>query len=361
MESISREDAKKLALQGQGFGRPRPVEPTAEDFAWSVSRTKLVQIDSVNVVERAHYLTFFARLGPYDRAALDRWIYDEGAMFEQWAHVASLLPVEQYPWLAHRMEHGRSWPLIERVWEEEPEFMESVLTEIREKGPIVVGELSGGSQSTGPWWGWGKGKAALEWYFRRGHLAVRERRNFARVYDLAERVFPAELLDAAPLVREDAEREMVKAAVDAHGVGTVRDLADYYRLKVADAKARLNELVDAGDVERVDVEGWREPGYIATGTTVPDAIRGRALFCPFDPVVWERDRTERIFNFRYRIEIYTPAPKRVYGYYVFPFLLGNDIVARVDLKADRKNGCSAGTGDPPGGGPRRGGGRHGAF
>jgi hypothetical protein len=139
-------------------------------------------------------------------------------------------------------------------------------------------------------------------------------------------------------VREDAEREMVKAAVDAHGVGTVRDLADYYRLKVADAKARLNELVDAGDVERVDVEGWREPGYIATGTTVPDAIRGRALFCPFDPVVWERDRTERIFNFRYRIEIYTPAPKRVYGYYVFPFLFGNDIVARVDLKADRKNG-----------------------
>jgi hypothetical protein len=336
MDGLSKDEAKRLALRGQGFDRPRPAAPGADDFAWSVGRTKLVQIDSVNVVERAHYLNFFARLGPYDRAALDRWIYDDRQMFEQWAHVASLVPIEQYPWLGHRMATGRSWPLIERVWEEQPEFMESVLAEIRDRGPIVVGELSEGSESTGPWWGWGKGKAALEWHFRRGNLAVRGRRNFARVYDLPERVFAPELLEAEPLPREDAEREMMRAAVDAHGVGTVRDLADYYRLKVADAKARLEELVDGGEVDRVAVEGWKEPGYIATGTTVPDEIQARALLSPFDPVVWERARTERLFDFRYRIEIYTPAPKRVYGYYVFPFLMGTDLVGRVDLKADRQ-------------------------
>ena len=337
VDELSRDDAKRLALQGQGFGRTRPVQVTAADFAWSVERTKLVQIDSVNVVERAHYMPFFARLGPFDRAALDQWIYGERQMFEQWAHVASLVPMEHYQWLGHRMETGRSWPLIERIGEEEPGFLDRVIEEIRERGPIVVGELSAGGKSTGPWWGWGKGKAALEWHFRRGNLAIRERRNFARVYDLAERVIPAEMRAGEPLPRQEAEREMMLAAVDAHGVGTVRDLADYYRLKVADARARLNELVDAAAVERVSVEGWKEPGYVAAGAVVPGNLHVRALVCPFDPLVWERDRTERLFDFRYRIEIYTPAAKRVFGYYVFPFVLGNDIVGRVDLKADRKN------------------------
>lgn len=337
MGELSREEARRLAIAGQGLARPRPAVPGEPDFANVVKHTGLVQIDSVNVVERAHYLPFFARLGGYDRAALDSWIYHEPSMFEQWGHVASFMPVEHWGMMRHRMEAGRWW--FEAFERERADYLARILEEVREKGPLTVGGLAEPGKRTGPWWGYGPGKLAMEYHFARGTLLVKERKNFARVYDLAERVLPSHVLGRPAMLAPDAQREMMLIAARAHGVGTARDLADYYRIKVADAKKRLSELIDAGLVEQVRVEGWKEPGYLATGTPVPAAVDARALLCPFDPLVWERARTERLFDFFYRIEIYTPQPKRVYGYYVFPFLLGTELVGRVDLKADRQSGA----------------------
>jgi hypothetical protein len=334
MRDLSTLEARRLAIAGQGLASPRPAMPGADSFAQVVKHTGLVQIDSVNVVERAHFLTFFARLGAYDRQALERWIYGVPSMFEQWGHVASLMPVQHWSMLRHRMDgdHGR-WAWLEQ---NRPGQLAQVLEEVTQKGPVTVGGLDEPGQRTGPWWGYGPGKLALEYHFRRGALLVKERRNFARVYDIPERVLPAEVLARSPMAEQDAQRAMLLIAAGAHGVGTAKDLADYYRLKVATAKERLAELVDAGKVEQVVVEGWKEPGYMLAGVSPPADVEAHALLCPFDPLVWERARTERLFDFRYRIEIYTPQPKRVYGYYVFPFLLGTDLVGRVDLKADRK-------------------------
>src|SRR5690606_4264306 len=209
----------------------------------------------------AHYFPLYSRLGPYEQGLLDEYVYRDRRMFEGWAHVASLLPVGHYPLVRHRMEAAREtnrWFINGTT----PEYIERVLEEVRERGPIVAGGLDDPGQRTGPWWGYGKGKIALEWHFRTGSLAIRERRNFARVYDLPERVFDAAVLEAPAVPRDVAEREMLRMAARAHGVGTARDLADYYRIKVPEAKKQLVELVDAGELERVRVEGWKEPGYI---------------------------------------------------------------------------------------------------
>jgi hypothetical protein len=298
-----------------------------------VQRLGLVQIDSVNVLARAHYLPLFARLGLYDRRLLDDAAYRDRALFEQWGHAASLLPIEQYPMLAHRMAKGHRWH-IERMAAEKMAYFERVLELVRERGPVTAGEVE--SASPAGWWNWSEGKQALEWHFAHGSLAVRERRNFARVYDLPERVFSSEVLNRPALPQEAAHRQMLTLGARALGLGTEADVADYYRLKLGEARPRLRELVDAGELELVEVEDWAEPAYLVPCPAVPGAEGTAALLGPFDSLVWNRARTERLFGFRYRIEIYTPAPRRTFGYYVMPFLKDGRLVGRADLKADRK-------------------------
>ena len=299
----------------------------------------LLQIDSVNVVVRSHYMPIFSRIGHYTAASLDELAYRRREFFEYWGHVASLLPMRRYPLFRHRMDSAHSWKYVERFRKGELKYIQGVLDEIRERGPLTAGELEDPGKRTGPWWGRGKGKIALEALFGTGELTVRERRNFARVYDLAERVIPEEVLARPAPSREEAHRELLRLSARSHGIGTARDLADYYRIPIPEARARLAELVEAGDVQEVRVEGWKEPAFLHPESRVPRRIDARALLTPFDPIVWERERTERLFGFRYRIEIYVPEPKREYGYYVMPFLLGERLVARVDLKSEREEGA----------------------
>jgi uncharacterized protein YcaQ len=305
----------------------------------AVDRMGLVQIDSVNVVVRSHYMPLFSRIGSYTMGSLDDLAYRRRELFEYWGHVASLLPMRHYPLFRHRMDSARTWKHIERVRRKEPKYVQGVLDEVRERGPLTAGDLEDPGKRTGPWWGRGKGKIALEALFGSGELTVRERRNFARVYDLTERVIPEEVLARPAPSREEAHRELLRLSARSHGIGTARDLADYYRIPISEARARLAELVEAGDVQEVKVEGWKGPAFVHPESRLPRRIDARALLTPFDPIVWERERAERLFGFRYRIEIYVPEPKREYGYYVMPFLLGDRLVARVDLKSKREEGA----------------------
>lgn len=330
--------ARRMALAAQGFcdGRPRG-RVDVRHFRRVLGRVRLVQLDSVNVVARAHYLPFFARIGPYARSALDAWLWGSGEVFEYWAHEASLIPVEHRPLFGHRMTGShRHW--VETFEREHPGYIEAVLEEVRSKGPIGVGGLDEPGERTGPWWGYGPGKRTLEWLFLKGRVTVARRVHFARRYEIPERVFPSHVLERPMLGTEEARRELLRLAVQAHGVGTLADLADYYRLRVPEARPLLAGLARAGEVEEVEVEGWRGPVYLDPAARVPRRVEGRALLAPFDPLIWFRPRTERLFGFRYRVEIYVPAAQRRFGYYVLPFLLDGDLVARVDLKADRAGG-----------------------
>lgn len=339
MESVSIEEARNLALVAQGFGLPRASEGGQIDLLNTLRTMAIVQLDSVNVVQRSHYLPFFARLGAYDRDALDRLLNDRALSFEQWGHMASVMPIEHFQLLRHRWELQPFWRAeVHRLELDHPGLFEAVLEQVRARGSLTISELEGRGERRGPWWGYGPGKIALEAHFRGGTLAATRTANFSRLYHLAERVFHSALL-SEPLVKPaEAHRQMLTVAARAHGIGTTRDLADYFRLTVSQARPRLAELVDAGVLAAVAVEGWAEQAYVLSGTTAAALVHARALLSPFDPVVWERARTERLFGFRYRIEVYTPQPKRVYGYYVMPFLLGNELVGRVDLKANRKEG-----------------------
>ncbi len=335
---ISIDRARRLALAAQGFNDPAPgVTPDVRHFRRVLSRVGVVQLDSVNVISRAHYMPFFSRLGPYNRDALDRWLWKSGEMFEYWIHEASLAPMDHWPHLAYRMQHSHPWRSIERIIQDQPDFVDRVLSEVRSSGPLRVGELADGGARTGPWWGYGPGKLALEWLFVKGQIAIADRPNFTRLYDLTERVIPAEVREAAT-DPETARRALLRAAVRHHGIGTVPDLADYHRLKATDARGVLADLAASGEIAEVTVDGWRGPVYMDPDLSVPRSIDGSALLAPFDPVVWFRDRAERLFGFHYRIEIYVPKEKRVHGYYVLPFLLDGELVGRVDLKADRAGG-----------------------
>lgn len=330
--------ARRLALAAQGFAdRPPTAAPDVRHFRRVLSRVGIVQLDSVNVIARAHYLPFFSRLGPYDRDALDRWLWRSGEVFEYWVHEASLTAIDRWPLLAHRMRLRHPWQSIERIIGEDPEFVDKVFDEVRTAGPLRVGELSDGGARTGPWWGYGPGKLALEWLFARGEIAIADRPNFARLYDLTERVIPLSVrqVEVEPV---SGRRSLLRDAVRHHGVGTAADIADYHRIKVTTARPLLEDLAASGEIVEVDVDGWKGPVYMDPEAVVPRQIRGAALLAPFDPVVWFRDRAERLFGFHYRIEIYVPRPKRVYGYYVLPFLLDGELVGRVDLKADRVSG-----------------------
>ena len=333
--SITLERARRLALAAQGFSGSRPARVDVRHFRRVLAHIGLVQLDSVNVIARAHYLPFFSRLGDYSMEALDAWLWRSREAFEYWGHEASVMPIDDWSLMGYRMREARPWRSIREMGEEHPEFVEDVLAEVAAHGPITVSDLSHGTERTGPWWGWGKGKLALEWLFVSGSVTVADRPNFTKLYDLTERVIDPVVLDRDPVEADEAKRRLLRQAVRHHGIGTAHDLADYYRLKVGDARPLLGRLAESGEIEEVTVPGWKGPVYLDPALSVPRSINARALLAPFDPVVWFRDRALRLFDFHYRIEIYVPKPKRVFGYYVLPFLLGDRIVARVDLKADR--------------------------
>jgi uncharacterized protein YcaQ len=234
-----------------------------------------------------------------------------------------------------------NWHWVESFSREEPGYINAVLEEVRRKGPLTVADLDDPGDRTGPWWGYGKGKTTLEWLFIKGEVTVSHRVNFVRHYDLPERVHSSEVLGRPAQPPEDAQRELLALAVRHHGVGTLADITDYYRQKATKARPLLADLIKTGEVEEVEVEGWEGPVYANPEATIPRRVQGRALLCPFDPVVWFRPRTQRLFDFHFRIEIYTPEPQRKFGYYVLPFLLDGGLVARVDLKADRAAGVLA--------------------
>jgi len=344
-EKLSAGAARRIALAASGFAATRPAAVHAGQMQRSIERLGLLQIDSVNVLARAHYLPLFSRLGNYDRALLDRAAWGRGSqrrLFEFWAHEASLLPLETQPLLRWSMrraaEETGGKGKLRAFRREKKAFIDEVRREIADRGALAASELSNGGARRGPWWGWNDGKLAVEWLFFAGELTTAtRRRTFERVYDLTERVLPAAIQAMPTPPEEEAQRTLLRHSARALGVATEFDLRDYYRLGVDDTKARLAELVEAGDLLPVTVEGWNWPAYLDPGARHARRIDARALLAPFDPLVWERERTHRIFDFFYRIEIYTPLAKRTYGYYVLPFLLGDRLVGRVDLKADRAN------------------------
>ena len=345
-ETLSLADARCIALRAQGFGRSRPSrDVTGADLLRAVRAIGLLQIDSVNVLVRSHYLPVFSRVGQYAKELLDRAAYSgrNRRLFEYWGHEASLIPVEMQPLFRWRMERAMAgdgmWGGVARFGRSHRAFCGRVLDEIRDRGPLGVSELSAGGVRKSGWWEWSDGKVALEWLFWTGQVTTHSRRRFERVYDLTERVLPHAVVDAPTPEPAAAQRQLLRVAIAALGVATERDLRDYFRLPAADARARVAELAEDGDLVPVSVEGWKQPAYIDPRVRAPRRVEAQALLSPFDSLVWERSRTERLFDFRYRLEIYTPAHKRIHGYYVLPFLLGDRLVGRVDLKADRARGA----------------------
>ncbi len=337
---ISAAEARRVALAAQGFAVSRRHDGRAIRRLFDC--VGLIQIDSVNVLSRAHYLPGFARLGPYDREALDRAASSAPRrLFEYWGHEASLMPVELHPLLRWRMAraHDEAWGGMRRVARERPELLTEVLEQVRAHGPLAARDLAEERpRPSGPWWDWSESKKAIELLFWSGEVTTPRRRNFERLYDLPERVLPRAVLDAPTPTEEDAQRELIRRSSIAMGVAAEPELRDYFRLPVAGFRPRLAELVEADELLPVEVEGWDRPAYLHRDARIPRRVDARALLGPFDNLLWERSRVERLFGFRFRLEIYVPKPKRIYGYYVLPFLLGDRIVARVDLKADRQAG-----------------------
>ncbi|MCC7273306.1 MAG: YcaQ family DNA glycosylase [Alphaproteobacteria bacterium] len=343
-DTLSAAQARRIALAAQGFAEPRPGGAVDVRHVRRVlDRVGLLQIDSVNVLVRSHYLPLHARLGGYPTALLDRLAYAKGrGLFEYWGHEASLLPLALQPllrWRMQRAERGESrHGSLTRFAAERRDYIARVLAEVRDRGALGASELSEGGSGAAGWWEWSDGKRALEWLFLTGRVTTARRRNFERVYDLTERVLPAAILDAATPDVGDAQRALLRLAARALGVATERDLADYFRIGGADARARIAELVAAGELRPVAVEGWDRPAYLDPGARLPRRVAASALLSPFDSLIWERERTRRMFGFHYRIGLYTPAADRTHGYYVLPFLLGDRLVGRADLKADRAAG-----------------------
>ncbi len=299
-----------------------------------------LQLDTVNVVVRSHYMPFFSRLGPYRQELIDEMTYDDRAYYEYWGHEASFIPTDRYPDFAHRRESMGTWPAITRLQRVHPGYIDRVESEVLRHGPMTVGDLESTGSRTGSWWGWNDGKIALEYLFAKGRLNVARRVNFTRHYAGPEHVIPTHLRSAeAPDLAEGYRRHTL-AALRALGVGTRADIANYWRMKQPLLAPVLQRMVAGGEIDQGVVEGWEHPAYLLPDTSIPRRIEARALLTPFDPVVWApRDRSERIHGFDYKIEIYTPAHKRRYGYYVYPFLLGDTLAGRVDLKADRGAGA----------------------
>lgn len=340
---VSAAAARRMALAAQGFRDPAPAGAVdRRHYRRVLGRLGLLQLDSVQAVCRSHYLPLFSRIGPYDRERLDDWLWQSGELFEAWAHEASIVTVDLEPALRHRKEaaaKGETWAGLARLAAEQSEYVEDVYREIAERGPLTARQLSEPRRRSGAWWdGRSDGKRALDWLFRIGRVGSRRTGNFERVYDLFERVV-AEPVRARPTPdREEAVKWLLVEAAACHGIGTASDLADYHRSHGPTCRGSLRELVEDGRLLEAEVEGWAEPAYVHPDTTRVRGMDARALLSPFDPVVWRRERAERLFDFRYRIEIYVPEREREYGYYVLPFLLGDRLVGRVDVRADRGSG-----------------------
>lgn len=347
VETLSASEARRVAIAAQGFTGRRPARPGRASVEGMAMRLGVLQIDSVSALVRSHYLPVFSRLGAYDRRHVDDAAYRRRVLFEYWGHEASYLPTEVQPLLRWRMARRERLVAeppssaddgLVRIARDRPEYVRAVLAEVEAHGPLAAGDLSAPGAGRGPWWGWADGKTALEYLFATGRVAVADRRGFARLYDLTERVLPPDVLAMPTPPEDEARRALVARSAAALGVATVGDLADYYRLKVTPTRAAVRDLVEEGVLRPVRVEGWGEPAYLHARATVPARVTSRALLSMFDSLVWDRRRTERMFGFRYRIEIYTPEHLRVHGYYVLPFLMGDRIPARVDLRADRRTG-----------------------
>lgn len=340
MRKLSADQARRLSLGAQGFGRPRPTgRVDKRHIRRAMDDMQCLQLDTVNVLVRSHYMPFFSRLGPYRQELVDEMVYEDGTYYEYWGHEASFIPMERYPDFAHRRESMGEWPAITRLMADHPGYIDRVEAEVLANGPLSTGDLEASGSRAGSWWGWNDGKIALEWLFAKGRLNVSHRVNFTRYYAAPDQVIPAHLLAAEPPDQDEGYRRHTLAALRALGVGTRGDIANYWRMKQPLLAPVLKGLVKAGEIHEAEVRGWGQPAYLLPDPTIPRQIEARALLTPFDPIVWApRDRSARIHHFDYKIEIYTPEPKRQFGYYVYPFLLGDTLVARVDLKSDRTSG-----------------------
>jgi uncharacterized protein YcaQ len=355
--TLSLREARRLAVASQGFAR-RPAKPSVAHVRKLAGLLNAFQIDSVSVLARAHYVPAFARLGPYPMGLLDALAYRKRELFEYWGHAACLLPLPLYPLLRYRMQKHTE-KTLEYMRTERGASMAKIYSEVAERGPLTAAGLSNPGRRSGKWWGWGEGKATLEHLYDAGLVAIAGRRRFERLYDLTERVIPPAALDAPVPPREEAMKRLICLAARAYGVGTFGDVTGYFevdgwrdrlppgpwwtRPKGPDgrrappiAKRLVSELVEESRLLPVRVEGWKEQAYLHPDARVPGTIHARGLVTPFDSLVWERDRMERLFGMKYTIEMYVPPARRVYGYYVCPFLLGDTLVARCDLKADRE-------------------------
>jgi uncharacterized protein len=339
---FSAAEARRIALAAQGFAVVRPPAPSRRHFTALFERLGLVQIDSVNVLVRAHYMPFFSRLGPYPMEWLDEAAYHvrKRQLFEYWGHEASLIRLDLLSYLGWRMRKAATgdgvWSSVRNISKEQPELLRQIETEIRSRGPMSAGQLEkvlSGERRTAGWWGWSDCKRAVEWLFWVGRLTTASRRNFERIYDLTERVFPN--FRADEISEAEGHRMLIRVAAKALGIATAGDLREYFRLTPEGCRRGIEELASTGELIRVDVDGWSQPAFLDPKARLPRQLEIKALVSPFDPLLWDRRRAERLFGFRYRIEIYTPAHKREHGYYVVPFLLGNTFAARLDLKADR--------------------------
>lgn len=344
VDSLTPLQARRIALAAQGFtDRPHGV-PSMRTLERTLSRTGVLQVDSVNVLQRAHYMPLYSRMGAYDVDLLRRASQRRPRrVVEYWAHVQAFMPVDLWPVMQHRMAGYRAqrgkWGFVA-----DPTLEPGVLAAVRDRGPVTARhleeEFSEGPRTKEHWgWNWSQARKVLDYLFLVGDVAIAGRTSsFEVLYDLPERVLPAAVLAAPTPTRAEADLELVRRAARSHGVATLRCLADYYRMPVADTRAAVETLVETGELSAVTVPGWTRTAYLHRDARLPRRVGARALLSPFDPVVWERSRAEALFDFSYRIEIYVPADKRVHGYYVLPFLLGDRIVARVDLKADRAGG-----------------------
>ncbi|HEY0790934.1 MAG TPA: crosslink repair DNA glycosylase YcaQ family protein [Chthoniobacterales bacterium] len=349
---LSAAEARRVALAAQGWNHTAAEPPRVDRRHLNAvfARLGLVQMDSVNVLARAHYLPFYSRLGPYPTDALDRLAYGRTgrALFEYWGHEASLIHLSLHPFLRWRMERAAAgvgiYGNVARLARENRGLVDEVFSLVQEHGPAGAGTIEkrlcqNARKGVKGWWGWSDVKRALEYLFWSGRVTTARRHHFERLYDLPERVIPAAVHNLPAATVEEAHRHLLRVAARALGVATEADLRDYFRLDPKDVAPRLRELVDAGELRVAGVEGWSKPAYLDPEGTCPRRLKTTTLVSPFDPLLWERPRAERLFAFRYRLEIYTPADRREHGYYVLPFLLEDRFVARLDLKANRAQGC----------------------
>jgi uncharacterized protein len=341
-DTISIGEARRIALHAQGFqGQSRDVKPTWAKISRTVDQLHLLQIDSVNVLVRSHYLPLYARLGDYDRAALDKRCFENQhrKFFECWAHEASFVPLELHPLMRWRMERAKRgdgiYAHMDRFGKENAAFLKSTLKHIHQTGPIRSAEVPGGGKSQGNWWGWSKGKLALETLFDQGLVTASTRQSFERIYDVPERVIPLDVLNLPTPSEAESFGSLIEKSAIALGIATEKDLRDYFRLPIAEARKAIAETLEAGILRAVTVEGWKQQAYLHVDAKLPKKAGATALLSPFDPLVWNRERAERLFNFHYRIELYTPENKRKFGYYVLPMLYEDKLVGRFCLKADR--------------------------